>query len=42
MQAHLSQLALLLTKLAESYEERGYDSMRIDDMDLYWSVQPSE
>jgi hypothetical protein len=42
MQIHLSQLALLLTKLSESYEERGYDSVRIEDMDLYWIVQPPE
>lgn len=42
MQINLSQLALLATKLAESYKERGVESVRVDDMDMYWIIQPPE
>jgi hypothetical protein len=42
MRINLLELALLATKLVENYKERGYDSVSIDDMDLYWVVQPPE
>jgi hypothetical protein len=42
MQIKLLDLALLATKLVENYKERGYESIRVDDMDLYWVVQPPE
>ncbi|HEX8704005.1 MAG TPA: hypothetical protein VF815_34555 [Myxococcaceae bacterium] len=42
MQIQLLQLAMLATKLIESYRERGYESVSIDDMDMYWIVQSPE
>jgi hypothetical protein len=42
MQIQLSQLALLATRLIENYRERGYDTVLIDDMDMYWVVQPPD
>ncbi|SEL33896.1 hypothetical protein SAMN05444354_105259 [Stigmatella aurantiaca] len=42
MQIQLLQLAMLAKKLVEDYEARGYGTVPIDDMDMYWVVQPPE
>lgn len=42
MQIQLLQIAVLAKKLVENYRERGYETVPIDDMDMYWVVQPPE
>jgi hypothetical protein len=42
MQIQLMQLAALAQKLVENYRERGYEAVLIDDIDMYWVVQPPE
>jgi hypothetical protein len=42
MQIQLLELAMLAKTLVENYRERGYESVLIDDMDMYWVVQPPE
>jgi len=42
MQIQLLQLAMLANKLVEDYRARGYESVPIDDMDMYWVVQAPE
>jgi hypothetical protein len=42
MQIQLLQIAVLAKKLVENYRERGYEAVPIDDMDMYWVVQPPE
>lgn len=42
MQIQLLQLAQLATRLVENYRARGYETVSIEDMDMYWVVQPPE
>lgn len=42
MQIQLMQLAMLAKQLIENYRERGYEAVSIEDMDMYWVIQPPE
>ena len=42
MQIPLSQLAQLARILVENYRERGYDTVPVDDMDMYWVIEAPE
>lgn len=39
---HLRQLPLLLTRFIEHFQREGTDTVKIDDMDYYWVVEPPE
>lgn len=36
MQIQLLQLAMLAKELVENYEARGYATVSVEDMDLWW------
>ena len=40
MQIQLMQLAALAQKLVENYRERGYETVPIDDIDMYCGLAP--
>lgn len=42
MKINLLQLAVLASRLVESYAERGVDSVHLTDMDQYWIVESPE
>lgn len=42
MQIPLAQLAQLAKILVDAYQERGVESVTVDDVDMYWIAQPPE